>query len=63
VERKQTEEKEPDCLVHRQELLRERAVLADQRRQVTEEEQVHAVAVRVGVEKPKDRLDQQEGIK
>ena len=49
--------------MHRQELLRERAVLADQRRQVTEEEQVHAVAVRVGVEKPKDRLDQQEGIK
>jgi len=48
--------------VHLQELLHERAVLADQRRQLAEEEQVHPVAVRVGLEEPGDQLGQQEGV-
>ena len=58
MKRNQAEEKEPDCLVHRQELLRERTVLADQRRQPAEEEQINPVAVGIGLEEPKDRLDQ-----
>ena len=53
----QSEKKEPDHVVHFQELPRERAVLADQGWQLTEEEQVHSVAVRIGVEEPEDRLD------
>src|SRR6516165_1339243 len=60
--RNQREEKEPDRLVNLQELLREWAVPADQRRQVAQEEQVHPVPVRVSVEEPEDRLGQQEGV-
>ena len=62
MKRNQAKEKEPDCLVHLQELPRERAVLADKRRQLAEEEQVHPVALRVGVEEPENRLGQQEGV-
>ena len=59
----QTEEKEPDYFVRLQELPGEQAVLADQGWQLTEEEQVRSIAVRVAVEEPEHRLDQQEGIK
>jgi hypothetical protein len=62
MQRNNAEEKEPDRLLHLQEPLRERAVPADQRRQVAEEEQVHPIAMRVGVEKPEDRLGRQEGV-
>src|ERR1700720_3910488 len=62
MKRNQTEEKEPNRLVHHQELLRERAVLGDQRRQLAEQEQVHPVAVRIGLEEPEDRLGQQGGV-
>jgi len=62
MKRNQGEKKEPDRFVHSQELLRECAVLTDQRRQLAKEEQVHPVAVRVGLEEPEDRLDQQEGV-
>ena len=51
----QPEKKEPDDFVHFQELSCERAVVANQGWQLTEEEQVHSVAVRVGVEEPKHR--------
>jgi len=53
MKRNQTEEKEPDRLVHLKELLREWAVPADQRRQVAQKEQIHPVAVRVSVESPR----------
>ena len=46
MKRNQAEKKKPDRLVHLQELLREWAVLTDQRRQLAKEEQVHPVAVR-----------------
>ena len=62
MKRDQAEEKEADRLVHLQELLRERAVLADQRRQLAEEEQVRPVAMGVGVQEPEDRLGQHEGV-
>ena len=39
MKRNQAEQKKPDRFVHLQELLRERAVPADQRRQLAEEEQ------------------------
>jgi len=60
MKRNQAEEKEPNGLVHRQELLREWAVLANERRQLAVQEQIHPVAVRVGLEEPEDRLGQQE---
>lgn len=50
VEGYQPEKKQPDHFVHLQELPRERAVLANQRRQLTEKEQVHSLTVCVGVE-------------
>jgi len=53
----QAKKKKSHHFVHFQELLRERAILANQGCQLTEEEKVHSVAVRVGVEKPEDRLD------
>src|SRR3954452_13269101 len=62
MQRNQAEEKEPDRLVHLQELLREQAVLADQRWQLAKEEQVHPLAVGIGLEEPEDRLSQQEGV-
>jgi hypothetical protein len=40
MKRNQAEEKEPDSHVHLQELLGERAVGADQRRQLAEEKQI-----------------------
>ena len=52
MKRDQAEEKEADRLVHLQELLRERPVLADQRRQLAEEEKVRPVAMGVGVQEP-----------
>src|ERR1700730_15748496 len=62
MKRNQAEEKQPDYHVHRQELLREWAVLADQGRQLAQEEQVHPVAVSIGLEEAQDRLGQQEGV-
>ena len=56
VKRNQAEEKKPDRLVHHQELFGERRVPLDKRRQLAEEEQVCSLAVRIGVEKPEDRL-------
>jgi hypothetical protein len=44
MKRNQAEEKESDGFVHLQKLLGERAVCADQRRQLAEEKQIHPVA-------------------
>ena len=52
MKRNQAQEKEPNRFVHLQELLREWAVLANQRRKLDEEEQVHPVAVGVGLKEP-----------
>ena len=60
MKRNQAEEKKSDRHVHLQELLRKWAGRADQGRQLAEEEQVHPVALRVGLEEPEDRLAEQE---
>jgi hypothetical protein len=49
MQRDQAEQQEADGLMHRQELPVDRAIATDQRRELAEEEQVHAVAVRVGL--------------
>jgi hypothetical protein len=61
--RNQAEEKEPDRLVDLQKLPLEWAVLADQRRQLAEEEHVYPLSISVGQKEPEDRLGQQEGVK
>ena len=56
MKRNQAEENEPNRLMYRQELLGEQRFPLDQRRQLAEEEHVRPLAVRIGLEKPKDRL-------
>ena len=57
VEGYQPEKKQPDYVMRFQESPREQAVLTDHGWQLTEEEPVHSLTMRVCVEETKDRLD------
>ena len=62
MKRNEAEQREANELMYRQQLLRQRAILLDQRRQLPEEKQVHMVAVSARLQKPQDRLGQEERV-
>src|SRR3984885_12677664 len=58
----EAEQAKADSLMYGQQLSRERPIHLDQRRQLSDEEQVHAITMSVGLQNSQNRLRQEEGI-
>ena len=55
----EAEQREADSLMYAQQLLRERPILLDQRRKLSDEEEVHLITMSVRLQDSQNRLHQE----
>src|SRR6202041_2974267 len=62
MKRNEAEQKEAESPMYAQQLVGERSILLDQRWQLSDEEQVHVIAMSVRLQNAQNRLRQEQGV-